>query len=229
MSDNESLVPISRIHVFLEAVLLSWSSCVWCAAHDRTTVKWVGIFVQNVLFLFPSPLAQSQKWTKILFFLSSPILWEERQPCNTSYYKFNFLKQAAGGGLWITKREEKGNLWEKKFVSVFLGLKDNSECHKSISTISVRRRTAGKNMYCVCVVLLPKMHTVKPRVENERFLNFTQTTRNICPMHSRTECWCRVSVTECFTPCFVTSDLWVYLGVPLPPLPSPQATFKTCV
>lgn len=76
--------------------------------------KWVGLLAQKCsplsLALSPFfPLPNLRSGQKYCFFLSAPILWEERQSCNT-YYKTQFLEAGCRGMLMNNKEERKGNL-----------------------------------------------------------------------------------------------------------------------
>lgn len=75
--------------------------------------RWVGTLARKcspVSLLSPSfPLPNLRSKQKYYFFLNFLMLREERQSCNTSHYKIQFLEAGSRGRLMNIK-EEKGNL-----------------------------------------------------------------------------------------------------------------------
>lgn len=156
---------------FLEVACLTWPMFDVQVTRGQQS-KWAGMLLRNVLCpSLPLPPCPVSGVDKRLCFLSLLILCEERQSCNTSHYKIQFLEAGCQGSLMHNK-EEKGNLLKNK-ESYFLGLKGNSKCNKSIKQRSIceKKDSWRENISYMCSFVPPKMHTVKPRVEHGRFGN----------------------------------------------------------
>lgn len=85
----------------------------------------------------------------------------------------------------------------------------------------MRKRPAGENIHYKCVVLLSKMLTVKSSVEDRVSLE-----QSSVPWVPGLNANAAVYTMESLIPCLVISDLWVYLCVPLPPLPHHDPDLK---
>lgn len=118
----------------LEDSYLTWPNCVWGAAHDRTTEE-VGrnacseMFSVALLSLpLPWPISEVDK--NVVFYLGLSY-YKKGGLATLLIIKFN-PEADSRGRLMNNKERGKGKFARGKKGVIFLALKDNSKCNKSI-------------------------------------------------------------------------------------------------